>query len=443
LRDVGDPLARPRGLPDLPGVCRLPRPKLVAISSVKNEIDIVEAFVRHTLSIVDHLVVADNGSTDGTLEVLRLLAEEGLPLSVKEDPAAGKHLSQRMSRLMREEAVQRHQADWVVPLDADEFLVVPSGTPLIPDGTGADVTVSLPWQTYVPDSTDDPAKLNPVLRIGHRVLREGYPFIKVLVPRKLAEDPAAVLAQGSHILLIGGTPCETVSAGGPFLAHFPIRGPGQYLAKVAISAFQYHTMGMQAAGLAFHWRAPFELLKRDPEAFAASIFDDARRFSVPRETEFQPETVVDRLSYRGGPLLYTPMVDDRNRGWQAVLAYAEQLAGRYAALTTDLTADERISLEQVITAFLKSGQALGRAEPLLVTFQRDLKSHLAMRDELEECRHNVAQLAAQLERAARDVRALRRSWTWRVGAVVVRPTSRAVRWIKTWPRGFTRFRNTG
>jgi predicted transcriptional regulator YdeE len=47
--------------------------RLVAITSVKNESDIVEAFVRHTLAASDYLVVLDNGSTDGTLDILRAL----------------------------------------------------------------------------------------------------------------------------------------------------------------------------------------------------------------------------------------------------------------------------------------------------------------------------------------------------------------------------------
>ena len=87
----------------------------VAITCVKNEIDIVEAFTRHTLALVDHLVVLDNGSQDGTVDVLHALAKEGLPLEIMEDGSPGQYQPQRMTRLMHEHAVARHDADWVSP----------------------------------------------------------------------------------------------------------------------------------------------------------------------------------------------------------------------------------------------------------------------------------------------------------------------------------------
>jgi hypothetical protein len=444
VRFVAEPFPKPRSSCSQLAAQKAPGRNVVAISTVKNEIDIVEAFVRHTLAFVDHLVIADNGSTDGTLDILRALEREGLPLTVTEDRSAGKYLSQRMTRLMREEAAKRHGADWIVPLDADEFLVVPERTTLIPENAAVDATIDLPWRTYVPDESDEPAKLNPVLRIRHRLVREGWPFVKVLVPRQLAMHPDAVLTQGSHLLHLSGQPCPTVAAQKAVLAHFPIRGPGQYLAKIAISALQYHTMGTQAAGLAFHWRAPYALLKRDPEAFAASIFADARRFSVPAEVTFQPATVLDPLRYRGGPLLHTAMIDDRTRGWQAVLAYAEQLARRYAAMTASLTPQERVTLEQQVNALMNPGCEAYPTGPLLLKTGLELRQELeALQRELAGCRHQNARFEADLAqsrvetaRHQAELHALRRSWTWNVGAVFVRPASRTLGWLKRVGRRF-------
>ena len=163
--------------------------RAVAVTCVKNEVDIVEAFVRHTLAYVDHIVVLDNGSKDGTCDVLRAMEKEGLSLDVVEDPSPGKYQAQRMTRLMHEWAIGRYDADWVLALDGDEFLAIPQGSPLVPDGFNGDRPVSIPWRTYVPDDEDDAFQPNPVLRIRRRCAADQWELAKVMVPRSLAALP--------------------------------------------------------------------------------------------------------------------------------------------------------------------------------------------------------------------------------------------------------------
>src|SRR5438477_425867 len=101
--------------------------RLVAIATAKNEGDIIEAFVRHTLALVSHLVILDDASTDGTRAILEALRQEGLALDIVEDHATGHPQGERMTRLMRDHAIRRHGAEWVLPLDADEFVVGEEG----------------------------------------------------------------------------------------------------------------------------------------------------------------------------------------------------------------------------------------------------------------------------------------------------------------------------
>jgi hypothetical protein len=98
--------------------------RLVAISTVKNEQDIVEAFVRHTTTACDAHLILDHESTDDTRGILEALEREGLALRVvgDSDPTSGQ--SARLTRLMRL-AVAEEGADWVIPLDADEFIDAP------------------------------------------------------------------------------------------------------------------------------------------------------------------------------------------------------------------------------------------------------------------------------------------------------------------------------
>ena len=190
--------------------------KAVAVTCVKNEIDIIEAFVRHTLALVDQLVVLDNGSRDGTCDVLRALEKEGLPLEVVEDPSPGKYLSQRMTRLMRSGRSAATVPTGCLRLDGDEFLAIPQGAALLPAEVGDNQPVSLRWRTYVPDDGDDLLEPNPVLRIRRRRVANVWESAKVMVPRSLASLPDVALTQGSHRAssLVAGIASRSLTAAG-------------------------------------------------------------------------------------------------------------------------------------------------------------------------------------------------------------------------------------
>lgn len=56
---------------------------------LRTEEDIVEAFVRHNLTILDGMLVVDHNSTDRTPAILTALCAERLPLVVKRHGAPG------------------------------------------------------------------------------------------------------------------------------------------------------------------------------------------------------------------------------------------------------------------------------------------------------------------------------------------------------------------
>lgn len=99
---------------------------LWGVSMVRNEADIVEAFVRHNLSIFfDGLLVIDHGSADTTLDVLNALCRERVPLVVMKNEAVGYMQQAVMTQAVRH-VFANTRADFVFPLDADEFRKVMS-----------------------------------------------------------------------------------------------------------------------------------------------------------------------------------------------------------------------------------------------------------------------------------------------------------------------------
>ncbi|MFA4840228.1 MAG: glycosyltransferase family 2 protein [Agrococcus sp.] len=94
---------------------------LVLTMMVRDEADIIAATIEHHLAQgVDHIVVTENGSVDGTLEILRAYAEVA-PLTLLQDAEHRKQQGEvvtRMARLAHDEL----GADWVINGDADEFV---------------------------------------------------------------------------------------------------------------------------------------------------------------------------------------------------------------------------------------------------------------------------------------------------------------------------------
>lgn len=430
--------------------------RLIAISCVRDEIDIIEPFVRHTLCFAERLVVLDNGSTDGTLRVLESLRAEGLPLEIVQDPGPGKYLSKRLTRLMHDVAIGKYKADWVLPLDADEFVVVPAGGAVVAADAREDSPVALPWRSYVPCTADDAWELNPVLRIRHHLVRENWPWIKVVIPAKLAAGTDARIEQGSHGVVTDGRAHEPVHDGRAFLGHFPIRGAGQFLAKIVVGYLQNQAMTDASASWGWHQREQFQLLKADPSVFFARFQDVACRYSVPPGVPAARDLVDDPLSYRGGPLRHTPVMDEERRGWLPILNYAEDLSRRYAFLRVSVTDGERDARDREAEAFADLRAQLHVRDQLLMTEQARAKEQEERRQAAEarlsailapgaEESDGTARPASTAFRRLQDAEerlraleashqadlrrlecSLRNSWSWRVGRVVTLPG----RWLK-------------
>lgn len=94
---------------------------VVGLYVVRDEVDIIETNLRHHFEseAIDEAIVVDNGSNDGTLEILTDLVED-LPVLVASE-AGPCHQSVWTTRLAR--LAHQRGADWVLPIDADEFWV--------------------------------------------------------------------------------------------------------------------------------------------------------------------------------------------------------------------------------------------------------------------------------------------------------------------------------
>jgi hypothetical protein len=101
---------------------------------VRDEVDLVALSLRYHLGQgLERVLVVDNGSTDGTRDELRRVGRV-LPVEWTSD-AGPFHQGLAFTEMAREAA--RRGADWVVPLDADDFWHAPGGLIAAMAQTGA------------------------------------------------------------------------------------------------------------------------------------------------------------------------------------------------------------------------------------------------------------------------------------------------------------------
>ncbi len=249
--------------------------KLCAVAMVANECDIIESFARHTLSFVDQLHILFHNSYDTCRSIVEHLVSEGLPISF-EVAATATYSRQRMGDDLVRRIATGGSYDFMLPLDADEFIVASSRAELEAELAGAPAggTLSLAWLSFVPTERDDAADPNPLTRIRHR-LRSPHPhYRKVFFAAALLEREDVYLADGNHKLLsrTGREIPERLTAR-VALAHYPTRNAEQLTSKVFIGSMARRLSADYTDDQSRHWRSlmtdpslttdtPVELLSR-------------------------------------------------------------------------------------------------------------------------------------------------------------------------------------
>jgi hypothetical protein len=232
---------------------------------VRNEADVIEAFVRHNTAVVDAVHVVDHRSDDGTREILEDLLMQGVPLTLERYDQPAQRQPEILTRLAR--GAFAAGADCVIPLDADEFLKIPRRSEFerAIRSFGNEYCAAMQWQTYVPDPM--PAHAHPLAAARKRRSTEAHGLRKVILTRAFGRTPQAVIGPGSHTVLMEG-PGQDLTANPArlallpahlaALAHFPVRSASQLVRKINVGWQAHLAAARDNPTLAYHWRELYE-----------------------------------------------------------------------------------------------------------------------------------------------------------------------------------------
>lgn len=303
---------------------------LVAVTRVRNDDDIVEAFVRHHAGLVDRHLLLDDGSSDATPSILAALKHEGMRLSVFRDECPWFDEPTRNTFLLRQAASVG--ADWVLFLDCDEFVDAAAlAAPLsrvLEDVPGDVAAVSAELVAYHPTAADPAGEPIVPLRIRHRA--PAASGVRKVFVRGRAARVGVTVSAGNHGLELDGRTVEVLAHPALLLAHYPMRTGWQMLAKATVGRLKVLASGPAevARGSSSHYIELADHLIRRPDWVTDPRFLEGRLAA----RDVAVGLVEAPLRYLGGALRHTTAADPRLAALQSVLAYAESLARSHGAL---------------------------------------------------------------------------------------------------------------
>jgi hypothetical protein len=231
---------------------------------VRNEEDIIEWNLRYHLAQgVDHFVVTDNLSSDGTADILRRYERAGVVTYLFEP--ADDYSQDRWVTRMAVLAQTRLRPHWLLHCDADEFWW-PGNTGNLKDAFAripADVrAVQADRHNFVgpPEHGNEPFYARMVYRQRTSMNYTGQPLPPKIAHRPL-RDPA--VHQGNHAVFEQGDRVPPGTLDDVTILHFPARTPDQLHRKVSHGGAAYARNTRFDHSVGVTWRAMYEDLRAD------------------------------------------------------------------------------------------------------------------------------------------------------------------------------------
>jgi hypothetical protein len=283
-------------------------PRIAAVLSVHNEVELVERQIAHLITIgVDHIIACDITSTDGTADILERCRSDRLSVLTFTTREALNHEVpwERSWDFRAFEALRKLDADWALFLDADDFWLPASGRlsdcaalqhadVLVVERYNVPLGMAGPLMPAALTQANYDAVLLVTGRTANAQLRKELttdatrPWTFAAILPKVMARPSLIRGVNSafHDVLEAGAPLRRAVPDDLLIAHLPFTTETRFMRKVASIRATFAAIDIDCADpaeswqnvdTAWHWRRWASLPQSDlPAEFARNRFDDAQ-----------------------------------------------------------------------------------------------------------------------------------------------------------------------
>ncbi len=231
--------------------------KIWGFTTVRDEADIIESFVRYNMNILDGIVISDNCSRDDTLSILKKLQKEGYNIDILIDNDSAFEQTAKRNELLNY-TIKKYKPDYIFPIDADEFICSSNkdNPRKIIENLDNKFLYKYKMKNYILDG-NEPENLFIPEKIGN--LRDeiksenngGYNY-KCFISKKIYSKDI-FLEIGSHSAVYkNGNSINTTINEKLYIAHFPVRSKEQLINKVIIGRLNHSCFHDRNEGLGWH-----------------------------------------------------------------------------------------------------------------------------------------------------------------------------------------------
>lgn len=305
---------------------------------IKNEMDIVEAFIRYHISFLNGMVILDNGSTDNTSSILSSLAADGLNIYIINDDTPAYNQDILITKLFYT-TLNLFNPDFIIPIDIDEFLITGNRSDVLKSLQSVleDNTIHyLSWRTYVPTPNDNVSELNIIKRITYRRQEENNHDFKFILSTEYAKNHKILIKQGNHGIIEDSAIAKYKSKyiDNIYLAHFPIRSKNQAMSKYVLGWLAYLAKKRQVL---FDWYYYYNIIKSNFTLTDYELTKMALHYNVI-DKSIKINIIDDQIHIKDDYVLkYTK---NTNVSFLSnLLNYSENLARKFSELDNSFSAD--------------------------------------------------------------------------------------------------------